>query len=109
MTQASVESDHQLFSITYIDLRCEFGPDGGEVLGVPNGGEGARRAVLRRAEDELGPAEVVVNVVGQGHLRVRERVEHLLVLCIHHSFIWGNLETLAHGIHQIARWSVQLY
>ena len=71
------------FGSTHIDLRCEFGPDGVEVLGVPDGGEGARRAVLRGAEDELGPAEVVVHVVGEGHLGVCERVEHLLVLLAH--------------------------
>ena len=86
VTQASVEPEHKKLFITYIDLRCEFGPDGVEVLRVPDGREGARSAVLRGAEHELGPAEVVVHVVGQGHLRVSERVEHLLVLCIHRSF-----------------------
>ena len=67
-------------SFPHIDLWCELGPDGVEVLRVPDGGEGARGAVLRGAEDELGPAEVVVHVVGQGHLRVRKGVEHLFVL-----------------------------
>ena len=65
---------------THVDLWGELSPDGVEVLRVPDGGEGARRAVLRRAEHELGAAEVLVHVVGQRDLCVRERVEDLLVL-----------------------------
>ena len=65
---------------THVDLWGELSPDGVEVLRVPDGGEGARRAVLRRAEHELGATEVLVHVVRQRDLCVGERVEDLLVL-----------------------------
>ena len=55
-----------------VDVGCQLAADGAQVLRAGDGGDGTGGAVLRRAEQELRPPQVLVHLVRHRHLSVIE-------------------------------------